>query len=79
MHKRPNQQNIELARSEYEQVSIQLRRKQKIIPMYKIKQQIKKIQETRASDEEVDIQKKKSIFELEEERIAKKKQHQQEL
>ena len=43
--------------------------------MYKIKQQIKEIQETRASDEEADVHKKKSIFELEAERIAKKKQH----
>ena len=73
MHRRPNQQNIELARSEFEHVSNQLRRKQKIVPMYKIKQQIKEIQETRTTDAEADVHKKKSIFELEEERIAKKK------
>jgi hypothetical protein len=73
MHRRPNQQNIELARSEFEHVSNQLRRKQKIVPMYKIKQQIKEIQENRTTDADADVHKKKSIFELEEERIAKKK------
>ena len=72
MKDRPNRDNIELARKEYEHVSQQLCGKPKQLSMYKIKQQLERIKSEGHSGG--DLPAKLSIFAIEEQRQLSKQQ-----
>ena len=72
LRKRPVKQNIDVAKHEYQIVFNQLQRKQKLVPQYQIDKEIDELQRSRGSDEEEEVPMKKTIFQLEDERIKKK-------
>jgi hypothetical protein len=65
-------QNIDVAKHEYQIVFNQLQRKQKLVPQYQIDKEIDELQRSRGSDEEEEVPMKKTIFQLEDERLKKK-------
>ena len=71
MRDRPTQENIELARKEYDTVSRQLSGKPQTISMYKIKEEMSKAKAKDNESQKDDTPKKQvklSIFEIEEQK-----------